>query len=350
MRIKKNDILTVDQYIHEALYNSNSGYYMKGNPFGENGDYITAPNISILYSEMIAIWIILFWKNLKCPKKFNLIELGAGNGEMMKQIVKTFDRFLLFKNCCKINILEKSIYLKKIQKQKLKNRNIKWLKNLNEISNIPSIFIGNEFFDALPIKQFIKKNKEWYERNVKFSKLTQPEFIDILVDIKKIEKKIGFKISYKQKFIEYSPLSIEYLEIISKKINSNSGGILIIDYGYWNENMKNTLKSISNHKFNEVLNNFGQSDITYSLSFKLVEKILKKFNLKIGGMTKQKDFLTNLGILNRAEIISKNLSFSKKADIYFRVKRLIDKNSMGELFKVMLATKKNVNFQTGFAN
>ena len=350
MRIKKNDILTVDKYIYEALYNSKSGYYMKSNPFGKNGDYITAPNISILFSEMIAIWIILFWENLKCPKKFNLIELGAGNGEMMRQIIKTFDRFLVFKNCCKINILEKSIYLKKIQKQKLKNRNIKWLKNLNEVSNIPSIFIGNEFFDALPIKQFIKKNNEWYERNVKFSKLNQPKFIDILNDIKKIEKKIGFKISHKQKFIEYSPLSIEYLKIIARKINSNTGGILIIDYGYWSNNMKNTLKSISNHKFNEVLNNFGQSDITYNLSFKLLEKILKKFNLKIGGMTNQKNFLINLGILKRAEIISKNLPFSKKADIYFRVKRLIDKNSMGELFKVILATKKNVHFQTGFVN
>jgi cyclopropane-fatty-acyl-phospholipid synthase len=246
--------------------------------------------------------------------------------------------------------LEKSIYLKKIQKQKLKNRNIKWLKNLNEVSNIPSIFIGNEFFDALPIKQFVKKDNEWYERNVKFSKLNQPKFIDILNDIKKIEKKIGFKISHKQKFIEYSPLSIEYLKIISKKINSNSGGILIVDYGYWDHNMKNTLKSISNHKFNEVLNNFGNSDITYNLSFKLLEKILKKLNLKIGGITNQKNFLINLGILKRAEIISKNLPFSKKADIYFRVKRLIDKNSMGELFKVMLATKKNVNFQTGFIN
>jgi cyclopropane-fatty-acyl-phospholipid synthase len=350
MKIKKNNILTLDKYIHEALYNSKSGYYMKGNPFGKNGDYITAPNISILYSEMIAIWIISFWENLKCPKKFNLIELGAGNGEMIKQIIKTFDRFLLFKNCCKINILEKSIYLKKIQKQKFKNKNIKWLKNLNEISNIPNIFIANEFFDALPIKQFVKKKKKWYERNVKFPKLTQPEFIDILVDIKKIEKKIGFKISYKQKFIEYSPLSIEYFKIISKKINSNNGGILIIDYGHWDKNMKNTLKSISNHNFSEVLNNFGQSDITYNLSFKLVEKILKKFNLKINGTTNQKIFLTNLGILKRAEIISKNLPFSKKADIYFRVKRLIDKNAMGELFKVILATKKNVNFQTGFVN
>ncbi len=350
MKIKNNTILTLDKFINKALYDDKSGYYMKSNPFGKKGDYITAPNISILFSEMIAIWIISFWENLKCPKKLNIIELGAGNGEMMDQIIKTFDGFQVFKNCYKINILEKSIYLKKIQKQKLKNRNIKWLKNLNEISNIPSIFIGNEFFDALPIKQFIKKNHEWYERNVKFSKLTQPEFIDILVDIKKIEKKIGFKISYKQKFIEYSPLSIEYFKIISKKINSNNGGILIIDYGHWDKNMKNTLKSISNHNFSEVLNNFGQSDITYNLSFKLVEKILKKFNLKINGTTNQKIFLTNLGILKRAEIISKNLPFSKKADIYFRVKRLIDKNAMGELFKVILATKKNVNFQTGFVN
>ena len=350
MKIKKNDILTVDKYIYEALYNRRSGYYMKGNPFGKSGDYITAPNISILFSEMIAIWIILFWENLKRPKKFNVIELGAGNGEMIKQIIKTFDKFLLFKNCCKINILEKSIYLKKIQKQKLKNKNIKWLKNLNEVSNIPSIFIGNEFFDSLPIKQFIKKNNKWYERNVKFFKLNKPKFIDILIDIKKFEKKIGFKISHKQKFIEYSPLAIEYLKIISKKINSNNGGILIIDYGYWKKNMKNTLKSISNHKFENVLNNFGKSDITYNLSFKLIEKILKKFNLKINGMTNQKSFLLNLGILKRAEIISKNLPFSKKADIYYRVKRLIDKNSMGEIFKVMVGTKKNVNFQTGFVN
>ena len=350
MKIKKNDVLTVDKYIYEALYNRKSGYYMKGNPFGKSGDYITAPNISILFSEMIAIWIILFWENLKRPKKFNVIELGAGNGEMIKQIIKTFDKFLLFKNCCKINILEKSIYLKKIQKQKLKNKNIKWLKNLNEVSNIPSIFIGNEFFDSLPIKQFIKKNNKWYERNVKFFKLNEPKFIDILIDIKKFEKKIGFKISHKQKFIEYSPLTIEYLKIISKKINSNNGGILIIDYGYWKKNMKNTLKSISNHKFENVLNNFGKSDITYNLSFKLIEKILKKFNLKINGMTNQKSFLLNLGILKRAEIISKNLPFSKKADIYYRVKRLIDKNSMGEIFKVMLGTKKNINFQTGFVN
>jgi len=350
MKIKKNDILSIDKYIHEALYNNKSGYYMSKNPFGKNGDYITAPNISILFSEMIAIWIILFWENLKRPKKFNLIELGSGNGEMLKKIIDTFDKFPLFKECCKINILEKSTYLKKIQEKKFKNKGIKWLKNLSEISNLPNIFIANEFFDALPIKQFIKKKKKWFEKNVRFSEINKPEFIDILCDIKKIEEKLEFKISNNQKFIEYSPLSLKYFETISKKIKSNSGGILIIDYGYWDSKMKNTLKSIYGHKFNNVLKNFGGADITYNLSFKLIEKILKKHDLKINGKNTQKKFLENLGILKRAEIISKNLPFSKKVDIYFRVKRLIDKNSMGELFKVILATKKNINFQTGFIN
>ena len=167
---------------------------------------------------------------------------------------------------------------------------------------------------------------------------------------KKNRKKTRFKISNNQKFIEYSPLSLKYFKIISKKIRSNSGGILIIDYGCWDNKMKNTLKSIYKHKFNNVLKNFSKADITYNPNFKLLEKILKKSNLKINGKNNQQNFLINLGILKRAEIISKNLPFSKKADIYYRVKRLIDQNSMGKLFKVILATKKNVNFQTGFLN
>jgi len=211
MKIKKNTILTIDQYINEALYNNKFGYYMKNNPFGKNGDYITSPNISILFSEMIAIWIISFWENLKYPKKFNLIELGGGNGEMIKQILNTFENFPLFQNCCKIHILEKSTYLKNIQKQNLKNKNIKWLKNLNEISNRPNIFIANEFFDALPIKQFIKKEQKWYERNIKFSKINKPEFLNILTDIKKFEKIKNIFINYKNLKIKKNKRKIIFI-------------------------------------------------------------------------------------------------------------------------------------------
>ena len=350
MKIRENTILTLDQYINEALYNKKMGYYMKNNPFGNGGDYITSPNISILFSEMIAIWIISFWQNIKSPKKFNLIELGAGNGEMIKQILTTFNNFPKFKKCCKTYIFEKSNYLKKIQKKKLKNKNVHWLKNLNQTTNLPSIFIANEFFDALPVKQFTKLKKKWYERKVQFKKKNSPEFINILTNIKTLDKEIGFKISHNQKFIEYSPLTNIYLKIIANKIKKNGGGILIIDYGYLGKNMKNTLQSISKHRYNNVLDNFGKSDITYGINFNLIERIIKKFQLKISGITSQKKFLLNLGILQRAEIISKNLPFSKKADIYFRIKRLIDENSMGELFKVMFATKKNIKFQTGFKN
>jgi cyclopropane-fatty-acyl-phospholipid synthase len=299
---------------------------------------------------MIAIWIILFWKNLKSPKKFNLIELGSGNGEMILQILRTFEKFPLIKESCKINILEKSIYLKKIQKKKLKKYNINWLNNLNSTPNIPSIFIANEFFDALPVKQFVKKKNKWYEKNIKFSKLHKPKILDILVNIKKFEKKIGFKISHRQKFIEYSPLSIRYLKSISKLIKINSGGLLIIDYGRIDPKMKNTIKSIKRHKLSNILDNFSKSDITYDINFKIIEKIVKKFGLKVGGITDQTNFLQKLGILERAEIISKNLPFSRKADVYFRVKRLVDENSMGKIFKVMFVTKKNIKFKIGFKN
>ena len=89
MKIKGNDILTIDKYINEALYNNKTGYYMKKNPFGKKGDFITAPNISILFSEMIAVWVVSFWENLKSPKEFNLIELGAGNC-LIDQCVQEF--------------------------------------------------------------------------------------------------------------------------------------------------------------------------------------------------------------------------------------------------------------------
>lgn len=346
--IRKKNILSLDKFIFKSLYDRKNGYYMKKNPFGKKGDYITSPNISILFSEMIAVWIVSFWQNLGCPKKFNLIELGAGNGEMMKDMVATFQKFPLFERSCKINILEKSKYLKEIQKKKLKNKNIRWLKNLKELSNSPSIFVANEFFDALPIKQFFKKKKLWYERNVQFFKKTKPSFIDNVVDINKIEKKIGLNISKDQNFIEFSPLLFEYIKKISNKIALNDGGILIIDYGYWDKKMSNTLKCFSNHKITNIFSQIGKNDITYNLSFELLKNIFNKFNLKINGKSNQKSFLINMGILKRAETISKNLSFSKKADIYYRVQKLINKNSMGEIFKVMLATRVDRNFNSGF--
>jgi len=348
MKNKKNYLFTLDKFIEDSLYNKKYGYYMKKNPFGESGDFITAPNISVLFSEMIAIWIISFWEKLNCPKQFNLIELGAGNGEMMRVLVNTFNKFPQFKKSCKINILEKSGLLQKTQRTNIKDEKIKWLDNLDELNNFPCIFIANEFFDALPIKQFLKKDKKWYERHVKFANDKKLEYLDIPFDMQKFENEIKFQISYKQKFIEYSPLATKYLKTIINKIKLNNGGILIIDYAYLQKQMKNTLQGVSKHKYCDVLKNFRNSDITYNLSFNLINKIIKKLGPCSSLSTTQKKFLTNLGIQDRAEILSKNMPFSKKADIYFRIKRLIDGSQMGHLFKVMFITRQKNKFRLGF--
>ena len=168
------------------------------------------------------------------------------------------------------------------------------------------------------------------------------------INIKKLDKKLKFKISYKQDFIEYSPLSIEYLEYIFKIVKKNKGGLLIIDYGYFKKKMKSTLQAIYKRKYSKVLENIGKSDITYNINFYFINEIVKKFkNLNVN-YTSQKKFLTNLGIFHRAEIIGNNKTFSEKADIFYRLKRLTDENEMGKLFKVMLIKNTNINSKIGF--
>ena len=348
MKISNNKHISFDKFVDIALYHKKTGYYMKKNPFGKDGDFITAPNISILFSEMLAIWCIAFWEHLGYPKKINIIELGAGNGEMMYQMIKVFERFNKFRESSNYFILEKSQFLKKIQKKKLNSHKITWLNSINKLKNGPNIFLANEFFDALPIKQFIKKNNKWYEKSIKKNNINKYEFVNVITNIKNLEKKIEINLSKNQKIIEFSPLTYDYLNIISKKINTFQGGLLIVDYGYLKKKMRDSLQSIYKHKFNNILDNFSKSDITYNLNFFLLKKIVKKLNLKVVGLTSQRNFLTKLGILDRAEILAKNLQFSKKADIYYRIKRLIDRNFMGELFKVMFVTGKNIKFKLGF--
>ncbi len=348
MKLKKNHNLPLDKFINLSLYNKKFGYYMKKNPFGKEGDFITAPNISRLFSEMIAIWIVSFWQSLGSPKKFNLIELGAGNGEMMKILIESFQNFPIFLDSCSFIIHEKSPSLIKIQKKKLIKTKIIWISKINKINKNPSIFIANEFFDALAIKQFVKKKNLWFEKFVNCKSKKKAFFFEKKINMKKIEKKINLKISKDQNFIEYSEIGLNYLKDISKIIKKNTGGLLLIDYGYTSIKMKNTLKAISNHKFANILENIGDVDITHNINFNLFKKVTKQMNGLKNNLTNQKKFLIKLGIEQRAEIISKNQNFLKKADIYYRLKRLIDEKQMGNLFKVMLIKNQNNKFKLGF--
>ena len=168
--LKEKKSIPLDQFINISLYDKKFGYYMKNNPFGKDGDFITSSQISNLFGEMLAVWCVSFWENIGRPKKVLLVELGPGDGTLCKNLLNTFKQFKDFYDSFEINLLEISDKLKKIQKKNIKNKKVKWIKKINQINSGPVIFLGNEFFDSLPIKQIYKNKKLFFEKYVTLSK------------------------------------------------------------------------------------------------------------------------------------------------------------------------------------
>jgi len=348
--LKQKKSLPLDQFINTTLYDKNFGYYMKKNPFGKKGDFITSPLITSLFGEMLTIWCIAFWESLGKPKKIIIIELGPGDGTLCKDIINASKNFKDFYKCLEIKLLEKSSKLKKIQKIKIKNDKVKWINKINQINSGPVIFLGNEFFDALPIKQIYKIKKKFFERHVAVSKNNKEklEFLNKKAKSKLIQNIKKLNLISNGNIIEYPNNSIKFLKLISKKITKYDGGILIIDYGYTNQKNKDTLQSIIKHKYQNIFSNLGNADITSHINYKLFTEILIKEQLKVEKIITQNEFLQKLGIIERANLISKKISFKRKIDMFYKLKRLLDYNEMGNLFKVMFAKKKGGSFSLGF--
>ena len=148
--------------------------------------------------------------------------------------------------------------------------------------------------------------------------------------------------------IEYPIEAIKFLETIAEKVNKFDGGFLTFDYGYISQKNQNTLQSVKKHKFKNIFSMPHRSDITSHLNFKLFNKILKKNNLNVEKITTQNEFLKKIGIIERANILSKTMTFKEKINMFYRLKRLIDQKEMGNLFKVLFAQKKNRKFSLGF--
>ena len=345
---KNQKYLPVDKFLKRVLYDKKIGYYTTKQPFGQKGDFITAPKISNLFSEIIAIWIISIWEEFGKPKNFNIIELGPGDGSLAKILLEVFKRFPNFNSAKKVYLYELSNLLKKLQKKNIQSSQVKWIKNFKSINNGPVIFFGNEFFDAIPIKQFKNKKGLWFEKYYTLDKNNK---------IKEIFKKAlkrdvvsinSYKSLRKLKFIEFPKYGLEELKKMIKKISKISGCLLIIDYGYLKPKNQNTLQSVMRHKKNNLLDHLGKADITSHVNFKLLTEFFLKNNLKVKKIISQQKFLKSMGIIERAEIIGKKMKFRDQSNMYLRLKRLLSPNLMGELFKVALAYKSKSNKFFGF--
>ena len=345
---KKSKLLPVDKFFENVLYDNKSGYYASKLPFGEKGDFITSPKISSLFSEIIAIWIVSTWELFGKPKNFNIIELGPGDGSLTNVLLRSFKKFPEFDSVKKIFLYEKSNYLKKIQKKNILDKNVNWINNFNLITKGPVIFFGNEFFDALPIKQFKRKKKSLLEKNFSFNKNHQIKEVfnkASKIDVKTIK---SYKTLKKLNFIELPKFGFQELKKMIKKIYELKGCILLIDYGYLKSNNQDTLQSVMRHKKNNLFDNLGKADITAHVNFNLLNEFFLKKGLKVNKVISQKEFLENMGIIERAKMVAKKMKFSQQSDLYLRIKRLLSPRAMGSLFKVILTYKFNKNNFAGF--
>ncbi len=332
-KINKNGNINIAEFIQLCQF-ENDGYYLKNNPIGKRNDFITAPEISQFFGEIIAIFILNYWKN-KIQTDFNLVELGPGKGTLLNDILRTSSKNQQFINAINLTLIEKNKNLIKVQKDNINFEHITWSEDFNiKNKKIPSIIYSNEFFDCFPVRQFHKK-EQWFEKLIQYNVYEKNfTFVSQEVEDKKILKLLE---KFDQvKVAEISQSRNKYFELICKFIKKNKGVILTIDYGYQNLPKHFSLQTIYNHKKTHLFDNIGNQDITAHVNFDELIYIANNNNLKIDLFCTQRDFLISCGLKERKNNLQKNKNKKTITNLDLEYERLVDKSQMGTIFKVLV--------------
>lgn len=331
--INTNGAMNVARFVEYALSHEEYGYYTKRDPFGREGDFITAPEISQCFGEMIAVYFINQWEKMGKPQ-FQLCEVGAGRGTLMLDLLNIAKKASpdFIKNA-KITIVDTSPTLQSIQKEKLKNFDITWKTHSSFEKGLPLFFVANELLDALPVRQFQKQNNVWFER---FVTLKDNAFAFELKESK--DAPVPHNYAHND-FYEHNELSEQIVCDVDAFIKDNGGVAAFIDYGYAvQDGYKDTLQALSEHEFAHPFRDVGEQDITTHVNFSRLCDLLKNPNAVIT----QGLFLEALGIIARGQqLIDATNDAAKKEEIKTAIERLIAPQQMGNLFKVLLISNNN---------
>lgn len=326
---KNQGSISISDFINAALYHEKYGYYMNKTPLGRDGDFITAPEISQLFGEIIAVWIMHTWEKLGKPSKFSLVELGPGKGTLIRDIVRVTQKYKGFFDSMSIHLVEISPVLRDIQKQTLGDIEVSWNENIDNLPECPTIFLANEFFDALPINQFVYCDGQWHENRIAKQ---DDSGLPVSFQCVTLESKQDLNGEFFDgAIVEICQAGIEMLKKIEKKVHQNKGAALIIDYGYIYPSYRSTLQSIKQHKYANFLENVGSNDITALVNFQALKDSLQYANCEI---LTQREFLYSFGIKERTQALMKSANEAQKNRIFSEFLRLTE--NMGTLFKVML--------------
>ncbi|KAK0168558.1 hypothetical protein PV327_002344 [Microctonus hyperodae] len=359
-KIKACGPINVADYMKEALTHPVAGYYMNKDVFGSKGDFTTSPEISQLFGEMIGVWVLSEWRKIS-RNDFQLVELGPGRGTLSRDILKVFKQFRVTDKVS-IHLVEISRTLSEIQAQKLctsskevvsevnkeqKNsvthyregitefgNKVFWYRSIEDVPRKFSIFIAHEFFDALPIHKFQKNNEIWHEVFVDIDPTNEEKFRYVISPSPTLTGKLFISENETRDHVEFSPQTMIIVDYLASFLEECGGFALIADYGH-NGEKTDTFRAFKNHQQQDPLLNPGTADLTADVDFSLIKRIATKNNRTITfGPVAQREFLLQLGIDVRLNMLLKKITDAEKNELTSGYHMIIDEDKMGKCFKM----------------
>lgn len=348
--ISERGPISVADFMEIALGDPDGGYYATRDPFGVEGDFTTAPEISQMFGELIGLWCADTWQRLGAPEIFALIEFGPGRGTLMADALRAMGSLPDCLAAARIHLVENSPTLRGTQQKTLHGHDVTWHGSIPAPGTVPAICIANEFLDALPVRQFVKAGDAWRERLVTHDRASDafaftstgattpdgPNADRLLIDAAEGD------------IFEESPAVISVTGDIAAHIAAHGGAALFIDYGHRRTAIGETLQAVHQHRPISPLEAPGTSDVTAHVDFQRVAEIAGNHGLRSLGPLDQGAFLQRLGIRERADILRQKADDRQTCDLNTALTRLIGPSEMGTLFKAMALTEQRIELLAGF--
>ncbi|HEX3954632.1 MAG TPA: SAM-dependent methyltransferase [Stellaceae bacterium] len=349
-RIRREGPLSIAAFMAMALHDPESGYYVRRAPIGRGGDFITAPEISQVFGELIGLWSADFWQRIGQPDRIVLAELGPGRGTLMSDLLRAARAAPAFHRAIELFLMEASPVLRAEQQHRLAGNNPRFVDSIDAVPAGPLLLIANEFLDALPIRQLIRRADGWAERFVGvdttgalgFSDGPASAAIGMLVRPEQRDAAIGT-------IVEICPAATALAGALGARLSRQPGAALFIDYGYFPGAAGPTLSAVRGHAAAGILDDPGGADLSAHVDFAAFAEAAGAAGAAVHGPVTQSRFLTELGVVPRLATLSASASAAQRDALESGVRRLIDPDQMGNLFKVLALTSPGLPVPAGFA-
>ena len=344
-RIAGDGPISVAEFMGLALGHPDHGYYMTGDPFGAAGDFITAPEISQVFGELIGLWAAVTWQQLGSPEKLILVECGPGRGTLMNDLLRAAKSVPDFARAIDIHLVENSPAMRRLQEETLAGYAPCWHDTIATIPVGATILVANEFLDALPIQQFVSTDTGWVERCVG---IANGELTFVTGKTAAAHLHTLPSDAPPGAIFETCPAAMYFAETLGRRLSAAPGAALVIDYGHGKSAVGETLQAVHRHAFADPLTDPGKADLTAHVDFDAFARRLRSAGAITSGPITQSEFLGTIGIQQRTQQLLKAAAPEARANLVSAASRLTDPAEMGELFKVMVATSPEMPRLAGF--